>query len=130
MNKLKLFLGLMMLVVGLGGSAAAFAKPINKVIGKKISRVKAHTRTIKIKVDKNGFSPASIEVEAGHKLNLVFNRADKDNCGNIIVFPKLKIRKTLPVGKDVIVSLTPREAGNITFTCGMGIYKGSLVVAD
>jgi plastocyanin domain-containing protein len=119
MNKLKLSLALMALIVGLGG---AFFVQSNVV--------EAHTRTVKIKVDKNGFSPSSIEVEAGHKLNLVFNRADKNNCGNVVVFPKLKIRKSLPVGKDVIVSLTPTEAGNITFTCGMGMMKGSLVVSD
>ena len=119
MKKMKLSLALMALIVGLGG---AFALVTNVV--------EAHTRTVKIRVDKNGFSPSSIEAEAGHKLNLVFNRADKDNCGNTVVFPKLKIRKTLPVGKDVIISLTPRAAGNITFTCGMGMYKGSLVVSD
>ncbi len=119
MKKLKLSLALMALIVGLGG---AFALVTNVV--------EAHTRTVKIRVDKDGFSPSSIEVEAGHKLNLVFNRADKNNCGNVVVFPKLKIRKNLPVGKDVIVSLTPTEAGNITFTCGMGMMKGSLVVSD
>ena len=115
MSKLKLFIGLMMLFITLSGTPNV---------------ADAHTRTIKIKVDKNGFSPSSIDAEAGHKLNLVFNRADKENCGSTIVFPKLKIRKTLPVGRDVIISLTPRKAGNITFTCGMGMYKGSLVVAD
>ena len=119
MNKLKLSLAFMALIVGLGG---AFFLTSNVV--------EAHTRTVKITVDKNGFSPSSIEVEAGHKVNLVFNRADKDNCGGTVVFPKLKIRKNLPVGKDVIVSFTPREAGSITFTCGMKMYKGSLVVTD
>ena len=92
--------------------------------------VEAHTRTIKIRVDKNGFSPSSIDAEAGHKLNLVFNRADKNNCGSVVVFPKQKIRKTLPVGKDVVVSITPTESGQITFTCGMGMYKGSIVVSE
>lgn len=119
MKKLKLSLTLMALIVGLGG---AFALVTNVV--------EAHTRTVKIKVDKTGFSPSTIEVEAGHKLNLVFNRADKNNCGNTVIFPKLKIRKNLPVGKDVIVSFTPTEAGNIAFTCGMGMMKGSIVVAD
>jgi plastocyanin domain-containing protein len=119
MKKMKLFLVLAALIVGLGG---AFAVATNIV--------EAHTRTIKIRVDKNGFSPSSIEVEAGHKLNLVFNRADKNNCGNKVVFPKLKIRKNLPVGKDVIVSFTPTEAGQVTFTCGMGMMKGSIVVTD
>ncbi len=76
MNKLKLSLALMALIVGLGG---AFFVQSNVV--------EAHTRTVKIRVDKNGFSPASIEAEAGHKLNLVFTRADKDNCGGTVVLP-------------------------------------------
>ena len=119
MKKLKLSLALAALIIALSG---AFVLVTNVV--------EAHTRTVKIRVDKNGFSPSSIEVEAGHKLNLVFNRADSDNCGGTIVLPKYKIRKALPVGKDVIVSITPRAAGNISFTCGMGMYKGSLVVTD
>ncbi len=119
MNKLKLSLALTVLVVGLGGT---FALVTNVV--------EAHTRTVKIKVDKNGFSPSSIEVEAGHKLNLVFNRAADNNCGNVVVFPALKIRKKLPLKKDVIVSFTPSKSGEVTFTCGMGMYKGSIVVAD
>ena len=119
MKKMKLFLALAAFVFAAAGAFTV-----------KTSATGAHTRTVKIRVDKNGFSPSSIEVEAGHKLNLVFNRADKNNCGSAVVFPKLKIRKTLPVGKDVIVSLTPREVGNISFTCGMGMYKGSIVIAD
>jgi len=116
MKKLKLFLALAALIVG------AFALVTNVV--------EAHTRTVKIKVDKNGFSPASIEVEAGHKLNLVFNRAADNNCGNVVVFPSLKIRKTLPLKKNVIVSFTPSKTGEVAFTCGMGMYKGSIVISN
>lgn len=123
MNKSKLFAGLMLLVIDLSGTIA-FANPVN------VKTRKAHTRTVKIRVSENGFSPSSIEVEAGHKLNLVFNRADKNNCGNEVVFPKLNIRKTLPVKKNVIVSFTPTESGEITFTCGLGMYKGTIVVSE
>lgn len=119
MKKIKLIVALTALVVIAGG---AFALVTNVV--------EAHTRTVKIKVDKNGFSPSSIDAESGHKLNLVFKRVGTDNCGNRVVFPKLGIRKNLPVGKDVIVSVTPRDSGQITFTCGMGMYKGSIVVSE
>ncbi|MEJ7848238.1 MAG: cupredoxin domain-containing protein [Pyrinomonadaceae bacterium] len=119
MKTIKLSLALMALIAGLAG-----------VLFVTSTVVEAHTRTVKITVDKNGFSPSSIEVEAGHKLNLVFNRADKDNCGKTVVFPKYKIRKALPVGKDIIVTITPTKAGNISFTCGMGTMKGKLVVSD
>lgn len=119
MNKLKIFLALSAVLVGAGG-AFIFETTV----------VEAHTRTVKIKVDRNGFSPSSIDAEAGHKLNLVFNRADKNNCGSTVVFAKQKIRKALPVGKDVVVSITPTESGQITFACGMGMYKGSIVVSE
>lgn len=119
MYKLKIFLALSAILVVAGG-AFIFETTV----------AEAHTRTVKIKVDKNGFSPSSIEAEAGHKLNLVFNRADKSGCGNVVVFPKLGIRKNLPVGKDVIVSVRPTATGTISFACGMGMYKGSIVVSE
>ncbi len=119
MKKLKL---LLILAVAFVVAAGAVILP-TKV-------VHAHTRTINIRVDKNGFSPSSIDVEAGHKLNLIFNRADKNNCGNTVVFRKLNIRKSLPVGRDVIVTFTPRTAGRISFSCGMGMYKGTVVVSE
>lgn len=119
MKKLKVFVVFAAAVVAFG---AAFALVTNVV--------EAHTRTVKIRVDKNGFSPSSFEVEAGHKLNLVFNRVDKDNCGGTVVLPRYKIRKALPVGKEVIVTIVPKAAGTISFTCGMGMMKGNIVVTD
>lgn len=119
MKKLKLWLVLAAVVFGVGG-----------VVVFRTNVVEAHTRTVRIKVDKNGFSPSSIDVEAGHKLNLIFNRADNENCGRTVVFRRPSIRKALPVGKDVLVTLTPRAVGRITFTCGMGMYKGSILVSE
>ena len=119
MKKLRIFFALTAMLVVLGG-AFVFETTV----------AEAHTRTVNIRVDKNGFSPSSIDAEAGHKLNLVFKRVGKNNCGSRVVFPKLGIRKNLPVGKDVVVSVTPRDSGQITFTCGMGMYKGSIVVSE
>ena len=92
--------------------------------------VEAHTRTVKVRVDKNGFSPSSIDAEAGHKINLVFRRVDKDNCGGVVTFPDRNIRRNLPVGKNVVISVTPTQSGTITFTCGTGIHRGTIVVSE
>ena len=119
MKKLKLWLVLGAIILTVGG-----------VVAFRTTVVEAHTRTVRVKVDKNGFSPSSIDVEAGHKLNLIFNRADNNNCGRTIVFRSPSIRKALPVGKDVLVTFTPRVAGRINFTCGMGMYKGSILVSE
>ena len=119
MRKMKLFLALGAFIVVASGAFILVTEV-----------VEAHTRTVRITVNKNGFSPSSIDAEAGHKLNLVFKRSSDTNCGNRIVFPKLGIRKNLPVGKEVVVSVTPRETGQISFSCGMGMYKGSIVVSE
>lgn len=115
MKLMKLFIALAAFLAVAGGTS--------------ITVVEAHTRTVRIAIDHNGFSPSAIDAEAGHKLNLVFKRSRGNNCGQI-VFPKLGIRRNLPVGKDVVVTVTPTEAGQISFSCGTGTYKGSIVVSE
>lgn len=95
-----------------------------------VSSIEAHPKTVRISVTKNGFSTTSIDAEVGSPLTLVFTRRTKEGCGNKVVFPSLGITKSLPAGKAVTVNVTPRQEGTISFTCGMGMFKGSIVVAE
>ena len=82
----------------------------------------------KITVSKNGYEPASINAKKGEKLTIEFYRADSENCGGEVVFPKLKISKKLPVGETVLVEITPTESGELAFACGMDMLKGKVLV--
>jgi len=117
-----------MLLAMLFGGSTAFASGTNERInsGPKKKVATAHPKTVRIAVGKNGFSPSSINVEESFPLTLIFNRKNKQGCGNKIVFPSLKITRNLPVGKPVTVKITPDRPGTIAFTCRM--YKGSIVV--
>jgi plastocyanin domain-containing protein len=116
-----------MLAMMFGGNAA-FANPI---YGKNSLKKKAkHPKTVRITVSKKGFSPSSISTEQGSPLTLIFRRPKNEGCGNKVVFPSLNITRDLPVGKNVTIKFTPTDTGNISFTCGMGMYKGSIVVSD
>lgn len=84
---------------------------------------------IKITVSGN-YEPKSVEVKKGQPVKLAFFRKDENNCGDELVFPKLGIRKKLPVGETVLVEFTPQEAGEIAFTCGMDMMRGKIVVTD
>lgn len=81
-----------------------------------------------VTVSKNGFEPASLNAKKGEKLTLAFYRADGENCGDEVVFPKLDIKKKLPVGETVLVEITPTESGEIAFSCGMDMLKGKVLV--
>jgi plastocyanin domain-containing protein len=106
-----------------------FCSALVGVLAAASTTLETRGRTVRIKVDKTGFSPASVNATAGRELRLVFNRTDQKNCGKTVVFPDLNIRKDLPVGKNVTVTLNPTSSGEIKFTCGMGMYRGSVVVS-
>lgn len=83
---------------------------------------------LKVTVSKNGFEPKSIGVKKGQSVKLAFQRTDEENCGEEVVFPKLNIRKKLPLGETVLVEFTASEAGEIGFTCGMDMLRGKILV--
>lgn len=85
---------------------------------------------VKVTVSKRGYEPKSIEVKKGQPVKLAFFREDEENCGEEIVFPKLNIKKNLPVGETVLVEFTPQEEGELGFTCGMDMLRGKVIVSD
>jgi plastocyanin domain-containing protein len=61
-------------------------------------------------------------------VKLAFLRTDAQNCGGTIVIPKLKISRQLTVGKPELVEFIAPDEGTLTLTCGMGMYRGAVLV--
>lgn len=84
---------------------------------------------VEIRVDDQGYHPSTIRAAAGSSLTLVFRRVDALNCGDKVKFPSLNnLERDLPVGQAVEVPVTVPASGALAFTCGMGMYRGSVVV--
>ncbi len=83
---------------------------------------------IHISVSRNGYEPARITVPSGKPVRLAFERNDAANCAGTVVFPDLGISKELPPGQTTIVELPASAPRELTFSCGMRMYRGSLVV--
>jgi plastocyanin domain-containing protein len=84
---------------------------------------------VEIRVDDQGYHPSTIRAAAGSSLTLVFRRADALNCGEKVRFPSLgNMERDLPVGQPVEVAVTAPASGALAFTCGMNMYRGSVVV--
>ena len=90
--------------------------------------VENSSQPIKVTVSTNGYEPKTIAVKKGQSVKLAFLRTDEKNCGDELVFPKLNIKKNLPVGETVLVEFTPQEPGEIGFTCGMDMLRGKVLV--
>ncbi len=89
--------------------------------------VAAGPTTVSIQVNKSGYQPSSVNAQAGKRLKLIFTRTTDKGCGDKLVFPDHGIDRELPLGEPVEVELTPQEGETISFTCGMGMYEGSIV---
>ncbi|HEX2879227.1 MAG TPA: cupredoxin domain-containing protein [Polyangiaceae bacterium] len=88
---------------------------------------KTATAPIAINVDGSGYHPPAVNAPAGKVTSLVFTRTSDEGCGHQLVFPSLNIRKDLPLNKPVQVEFTMPASGSVAFTCGMNMYRGSVV---
>jgi plastocyanin domain-containing protein len=82
---------------------------------------------IAIHVGATGYDPARATAAAGSPVRLVFTRTSDEGCGQQVVFPDLHITRDLPLGEPVAIDVTMPASGAISFTCGMSMYRGSVV---
>lgn len=85
-------------------------------------------QTATIRVSSKGFSPPTLDLKPGIPARLTFLRVDEQNCGTEVFFPELGIEKKLPLNEPVVVELTPRQGQDLSYTCGMNMLKGKVVV--
>jgi plastocyanin len=74
------------------------------------------------------YQPAQVSVKAGQPVALTFVRKEKSGCGSVVQIPALKLKRELKAGGKTTVLFTPRKTGPLAFTCGMGMYKGQILV--
>ena len=95
-------------------------------LGKRSKSVRV-TGDIEIVVD-GGYTPDTIEIPAGKTTTIHFLRKDPNPCLEEVIIGEFKIRKLLPLNERVDVQLTPPAQGTFRFTCGMGMYHGTIIV--
>ena len=77
---------------------------------------------------KGGYSPDVIVVKQGVPVRLNFYRDETDSCSERVVFGDFHIARELPAFKTTAVEFTPDRAGEFTWTCGMSMMRGKLIV--
>ena len=83
---------------------------------------------IKVTV-RGGYSPDVIVVKSGVPVRLNFYRDETASCSEQVVFSDFGIARDLPAFKTTPIEFTPDKTGEFTFTCGMNMLRGKLIVA-
>ena len=79
---------------------------------------------------KNGYQEIRVEVMGGKSqpARIIFDRKDPSPCLDQIVFPDFGVHADLPMGDQYVVEITPEEAGEYGFSCGMNMMHGKMIV--
>ncbi|MFN3648558.1 MAG: cupredoxin domain-containing protein [Armatimonadota bacterium] len=77
---------------------------------------------------KGGYDPDVVVVRQGRPVRLEFYRDETAGCSDTVVLGDFGIARPLPPYQSTVVELTPERAGEFTFTCGMNMLRGKLIV--
>ncbi|HEY0405988.1 MAG TPA: cupredoxin domain-containing protein [Pyrinomonadaceae bacterium] len=77
---------------------------------------------------RGGYSPDVLVVREGVPVRLNFYRDETASCSEEIIFGDLHIARHLPAYQTTSIEFTPERAGEFTFTCGMNMLRGRLIV--
>ncbi len=84
-----------------------------------------------VTASERGFQPSTLQLPAGgpgSHTTVSFLRTSDDTCATDVVFPDLKIEQKLPLDQVVRVEVPTDSAKTLAFQCGMGMFKGKVVV--
>lgn len=90
---------------------------------------KPKLQTARVLINDQGYSRTSINLRRGVPTRITFLRPTEETCATEVVIADYGIRRSLPLNVPVAVSFTPKRSGEVTFTCGMNMMRGKLIVS-
>lgn len=81
----------------------------------------------RVTVTERGFEPARVTTSADRPVRVTFVRTTDNTCAKELLIPSLKVKRALPLNEPVVVEL-PGNRGEVSFTCGMDMLRGTVVI--
>jgi sulfite exporter TauE/SafE len=110
--------------IGNASNLFGFGSDDNKIA---VSPVKE--QVIRMDQDFNGYRPNVFTVQKNRPVKWIINSKNSLSCASYIVMRKFNIGKPLKKGENIF-TFTPKETGEFTFSCSMGMYTGKFIVVD
>lgn len=80
-----------------------------------------------INVENGRYSPDVVYVTAGVPVRLELVTKDTVSCTRSFTIPALNVAEVLPKSGTTVIEIPPQKAGEVSFTCSMGMYSGVIV---
>jgi hypothetical protein len=96
----------------------------------RIRSEKPKVQIARVILTEQGYKPDAVRLRRGIPARITFVRQVEGTCGAEIVLPDHDIKRSLPLNKPVVVEFTPNKSGEFSFTCGMGMLRGKIVVQE
>lgn len=82
---------------------------------------------IRMSITSRGFEPSVLKIKKGVPVKWIINGDGAGGCTSKIVVPSLGLEKNIVSGEN-IVTFTPKNSGEINFSCWMGMVRGKFIV--
>ena len=124
---LVMILGIIMLNRGLslsGINVVAYAAPASSV---NVAKVVSNVQQITTKLEPGSYPTITVKKGIPVKWNIKADAKNLNGCNETLIIPKYNIEKNLVPG-DNIIKFTPKEEGNVSYSCWMGMIRGNIKV--
>lgn len=91
--------------------------------------VNTEPQVINMTQNADGYAPNTFTVKRGQPVKWVIDSKDSYSCAVSLIAPQIGVKKSLQAGENV-VAFTPQAAGDIPFSCSMGMYRGVIHVTE
>ncbi len=85
---------------------------------------------ITMDVSAKGYTPNYFTAQSGQPIRLKFITNDTFSCARLFTIPSLGIDQELPLTGETVIDLPAQKAGDVYFTCSMGMYSGLIKVEE
>lgn len=92
-------------------------------------KIENSIQVVRMTQSAGGYKPNKFTIKKGIPVKWIINSTDSNTCAASISMPKQNVRKALRLGENII-EFTPKEIGDIKFTCSMGMYSGKFTVVE
>jgi plastocyanin domain-containing protein len=125
-NKKLLLTVFAALVVTAASSPAAADTQARRARGAKGGAAKVQSASVAL--TERGYEPAGLRLRRGVPARITFTRKVSATCATEVMLPEYGIKRALPLDEPVVVEFTPKKSGEFTFSCGMGMLRGTMIV--